>query len=208
MAVDHLAAKNYDEESLLFIPYSSKENWVAKYPFANPSLEVSGDGHLHHLVQHSLTSEQLRKLIASGNSNSSGVPNEAASSADAAEEVSKYPQLKQRKKQRRAGIELLSNSVLTNAERDVLHVELFKYFSWLKTALEEVEVTHAGKRTLGNACATSSKVRECMDAVRSAFSVVNRNTAVNETVVGSPLLERVLGNQLAKLVVKVPLREY
>lgn len=205
VAIEHLASKNYDKDALMFIPYSSKDNWVARYAFANPSIEVSEDGQLHHLFQHSLTSEQLGKLIASGNS--SNAPSEAAAGGNT-EATKRHSQLKQRQKKRRAGMELLSNSILTNAERDVLHVEIYKYFTWLKTALEEVEVTHAGKRTLGNACATSTKVQECMDVVKSAFTVVGKNTVEDETVGGSPLLEKVLGDDLSKLVVKAPLREF
>ncbi|KAL3778799.1 hypothetical protein ACHAWO_012138 [Cyclotella atomus] len=210
VAVDHLTSKNYDSEALEFIPYSAKDAWAAAYPFANPSLEVNADGQLVQLIQHSLTSEQLGRLIASGNSNTIHYDPEAAElgSGDASKKVM-YPQLQQRKKHKRAGMELLSNSVLTNAERDVLHVEIFKYFAWLKVALEEVEVTHAGKRTLGNACATSVKVQECCDVIESAFAVVKKNVdgiGNGGASSSTPLLEKVLGEELAKLVVKVPLR--
>lgn len=124
--------------------------------------------------------------------------------------------LQQRSKaHRRAGIERLT-SMLTNAERDVLHVELYRYLAWLKARLEEVEEADAGKRTLLNVCASSEGVGECLEGLKGAFKILERNPVVvndddgacksKNGAVKMPLLERVLGDELAKLVVKAPLR--
>ena len=191
VASDHLIHNiGCIEETLVFIPYSSKDNWNSAYSFAIPSLECSASGQMKLLSPQSLK----------------GPTNDTSKSPTTS--PIKYPQLKQRKSGRKAGIELLSSSKLTNAERDVLHIEMYKYLTWLRVALEEVEVVHAGKRTLGNAPATSSSVGEVVEAMDRAFKVVGVNTDHACVAGKSPLLERCLGKELAKLVVAAPLRKF
>jgi hypothetical protein len=202
VAVNHLVKQKYDRDGLIFIPYSSKDNWIKTYTYATPSLECTENGQINHLIQHSLTSEQLSKLISSGNSNDYQLQKKIETKKEI-----EYPQLTQRNKKRKIGIELLTNSILTNAERDVLHIEIFKYFSWLKTTLEEVELVHAGTRTLLNTCAASAKVGECAELVMNVFKVVGDNNA-DEKLGEIPLLEKVLGDELDKLVPKAVLREF
>ena len=146
--------------------------------------------------------------------NNSSVLDHVASSSSSSS-LREHSSSKHRKKPRKAGIEMLPSSILTNAERDVLHIEIYKYFNWLKTALEEVEVIHAGKRTLGNACASSVSVNGLRGVMEGVFKVVGKNDVTGDNNVSSmpgrmgdiPLLERILSDELAKLVVKAPIRE-
>lgn len=36
--------RKFDEKSLVFIPYSSRDNWVRRYPVAVPTLECTREG--------------------------------------------------------------------------------------------------------------------------------------------------------------------
>lgn len=194
-AVAHLStAMGYNADSLLFIPYSNKENWIKNYSYAIPSMECDEEGVI-------VTVDTVPSLPAMDVTSSS---------------LREHTSSKQRKKsQRKAGIELLPSSMLTNPERDALHIEIYKYFNWLKTALEEVEVIHAGKRTLGNACANSANVDDLRGVMESVFKVVGENDVAgvnsDNSIPGRmgdiPMLERILGGELAKLVVKAPIRE-
>eukprot|EP00956_Cyclotella_meneghiniana_P005764 scaffold7460_cov64-Cyclotella_meneghiniana.AAC.8 len=198
-AVAHLSTvMGYNADSLLFIPYSNKENWIKNYSFAIPAMECDDEGVI-------VTVDNTNGIAT----NNSSVLDHVASSSSSLREHSSSS--KHRKKPRKAGIEMLPSSILTNAERDVLHIEIYKYFNWLKTALEEVEVIHAGKRTLGNACANSVSVNGLRGVMEGVFKVVGKNDVTGgDNNVSSmpgrmgdiPLLERILSDELAKLVVK------
>ena len=109
---------------------------------------------------------------------------------------------------RKAGIET-TTTVLTNTERDILHIELYKYFSWLQGKLKEVEEKHAGKRTLLNACASSDGVGRCLAVLGDTFKILGENSVINNEEEPSsnqhkskntmPLLEQALTRELSTL---------
>jgi hypothetical protein len=43
-ATNHLIEQGYTDQDLVFIPFSSKENWIKSYPFLTPSLECDDNG--------------------------------------------------------------------------------------------------------------------------------------------------------------------
>jgi hypothetical protein len=45
-AVDHFLKLHYNEENLVFIPFSSKKNWLKSYPYAIPSLDCDDRGNI------------------------------------------------------------------------------------------------------------------------------------------------------------------
>eukprot|EP00956_Cyclotella_meneghiniana_P003658 scaffold4452_cov40-Cyclotella_meneghiniana.AAC.1 len=45
-AINHLTAKKYRDEDIVFIPFSSRKKWLVAHPFAVPSLECDGKGNI------------------------------------------------------------------------------------------------------------------------------------------------------------------
>ena len=40
----YLTKRKFDEASLVFVPYSTRENWIRRYPLAVPTLECTKEG--------------------------------------------------------------------------------------------------------------------------------------------------------------------
>eukprot|EP00804_Cyclotella_cryptica_P014421 CCRYP_004766-RA/>CCRYP_004766-RA protein AED:0.14 eAED:0.14 QI:136/1/1/1/0.75/0.6/5/584/451 len=214
-AVEHVASKDFDRDSLVFIPYSSKGNWVNKYPHADPALDCSETGEVTVQLNWRPYPNALESMgnETKGHDTDSRAENHVTTQGTS--NIS-YPQLKQAKhsKKRKFGFEETETAHLTNAERDVLHIEIYKYFRWLKDALYQMETVYAGKRVLGNACATSDAIGQALDVLESTFKVISPN--INEEAVGeanssaatasTPFLENTLGEHLSRMVEKAPLR--
>jgi len=41
---DYLKKRKFDEKSLVFVPYSTRDNWIRRYPLAIPTLECTKEG--------------------------------------------------------------------------------------------------------------------------------------------------------------------
>jgi hypothetical protein len=214
-AVDHVASRDFDRDSLVFIPFSNKRNWLNKYPHADPALDCNEAGEL--TVHFSLgpdTNALEHGCNQPKHHHTDTQPNNDAT-APASSNIS-YTHIKPPKisKKRKFGIEETVTARLTNAERDVLHVEIYKYFRWLKHALYQMETDNAGKRMLGNACATSDSIAQALDVLESTFKVISHN--INEeaggaaptaaATVSTPFLENSLGHHLGRMVEKAALR--
>jgi hypothetical protein len=109
LAVGHLVQLGYAPESIEFIPYSSKNNWTANYPYLVPALECDAEG-----------------SVGAFRSNCT-----AASATKAASSTA----VANPKKRKRGGSRIYKNAVLTNDLRDELHIQMYKYFQWLKHKL-------------------------------------------------------------------------
>ena len=137
-AISHLTSEKegYDQESLLFIPFSSKEAWLMYYPHAKIGLDCSKDRLTFHSTTTSLAKKKKRKRVKKGSN---------------------------------VGLESNPNAGLTNAQRDLLHVEIYSYMDNLKDMLAELE---GERKRLGNVCATSDSVAELMEGMVKTFSKV------------------------------------
>lgn len=174
-AEKYLVSRGYSGDSMVFIPYSSRENWGKRYRYIHFQWECDDRGEVMEMTQ----------------------PLKMASSTP-----------RRSKAGRKAGIET-TTTVLTNTERDILHIELYKYFSWLQGKLKEVEEKHAGKRTLLNACASSDGVGRCLSVLGDTFKILGENSVINNEEEPSsnqhkskntmPLLEQALTRELSTL---------
>ena len=201
-------------ETTVFLPYSTKRNWVRKYPHAAPAMDLNKEG------------ETVVYLNWRPFPNALGYVPEGTSRRERGNDDDDltYPQLKRSKishrKKRKCGMEETQTALLTNAERDVLHVEIYEYFRWLKDALGEMEAKNAGRKVLGNACATSESMVDALRAMESTFRVISTNVSdgtndnngaaatatTSSAAVTTPFLERALGEELSRKVEKTTLR--
>ena len=79
-----------------------------------------------------------------------------------------------------AGGHRLSDTVLlTNAERDALHVEIHTYFSWLLARVVELETSESGRKAAKRADVTASGLRGLLSKMKSTFKILGRCNAAN-----------------------------
>ena len=90
-----------------------------------------------------------------------------------------------------SGDQRLSNNVLlTNAERNALHVEIYSYFEWLMIQVEKSEEEEAAVADY-----SASSLRELLSKLESTFTVVGYGK-VDTNTTNAPLLESSLQGKL------------
>lgn len=91
---------------------------------------------------------------------------------------------------------LSTNVLLTNAERNALHVEIYSYFEWLMIQVEKLEEeTAAAVAEKDTADYTASSLRELLSKLESIFTVVGYGK-VDTNATNLPLLESSLRGKL------------
>mmetsp|Transcript_18625 Transcript_18625/g.44835 ORF Transcript_18625/g.44835 Transcript_18625/m.44835 type:complete len:738 (-) Transcript_18625:209-2422(-) len=129
VAMKLLEQDGFPNSGIVFIPYSTKRNWMARYPDAHPELECNENGKCGAVI----------KSCPSG-----PVEHDDGDGANEYFEVvsNKKKGSKKRKKpsrRTRAPNMLRDDSFMPDAERDELHVEIFNYLSWLHAKLADLE---------------------------------------------------------------------
>ena len=76
------------------------------------------------------------------------------------------------KKRKRGGPRLSKHAILTNEERDELHREIYKYFSWLHDEMNEMQTSSNGRRSMVDVGGSIGSVRDVMDVMEVGFKVV------------------------------------
>ena len=61
---------------------------------------------------------------------------------------------------------------MNNAERDALHVEIYKYFAWLSSKVVELETTESGRRSVKRADYTASGLRGLLSKLEGTFKAI------------------------------------
>mmetsp|Transcript_28546 Transcript_28546/g.59461 ORF Transcript_28546/g.59461 Transcript_28546/m.59461 type:complete len:629 (-) Transcript_28546:52-1938(-) len=229
----HLERFGFLAENVKFIPFSSKANWIYKYPHAYPYIEcnevgeVTGfpywnpststelcnpTGSTFHLslgmgrdafqddpTKHFLDRSVEKPSAIAGNDNirtdiaaaaTATAVAAAASTANAANDLTSE----------KRGKSILRAAMLSDKEREQLHLEIYDYFQWLESELTQLESTHDGRRTTANAGLVVSGLRNVVARMEGTFRVIRERDDVekeaSETGSGAPFLEEVLGSAL------------
>lgn len=201
VAINHLEQYGFTRENMQFIPYSSKSNWVNKYPHAFPYVDcdvlgnVSGFPHWSPHAQNALDIPPEVVSVAIQPSMSAAVARSATvmGKATPAGLAASY------KKKGGAG---LPNTILANNERNALHNEIHNYFSWLADQVTEMETTDAGRRGLAKAGLTSTSLQGLVLKLESTFKNVGPQKKTADGRAGQspyPLLEESLVNEMTIL---------
>ena len=150
--IKHLESHGINRsENIVFIPYSTKTNWINTYPHASPALECNENGKVVVYLNYRPYPNGLGELGSSdgtsGDGCSTGVVGEGGATATATgeDDDTKQPAKKEKKKRvykSRAVNMLKDNTYMPDAERDELHIEIYNYLSWLHGKLEDIENTN------------------------------------------------------------------
>eukprot|EP00970_Alexandrium_tamarense_P016677 scaffold7117_cov199-Alexandrium_tamarense.AAC.1 len=166
---------NDDDDDIVFIPYSSKENWHKSYPHAVICVEcdeggnVSGYPFLHHNAGGwGDVPEEARAFIV--NNSTTVVGNIGGGGRKRARTMTF------RKKGKR-GSKLFTSAALYDLEREELHKEIYRYFKWFKEQIGKDngggDTTDAG-RSVTKAGINVNGLDSILDGLESTFKVVRQ----------------------------------
>jgi len=104
----------------------------------------------------------------------------------------------QTKKRKRGGPRLHKSATLTNETRDELHIQIYKYFTWLLQTLQTNQTSFNGRLKLKDISGWNENgVKDVLSIMESAFEVVSsiRGAVTDEP----PLLEYAIDEPLGQL---------
>ena len=183
--------------SMKFIPYSSYQHWVARYPHAIPVVECDIHGKLHVNANFG---DAASKQHGGGKRKTDDVTSE-----------DKNKKMKATKKLKsKTPPKLIANGYLPNSERDVLHREIHQYFTWLHDELVTMETHATGRRLVSNAGVSVPALRSVVSKLEGAFRAVvvqQQSGGANKVHgggegAGLPFLEQALQSELERKVRK------
>ena len=184
-AMRHLIEQGYDAERIVFIPYSSKNNWAQNYPFIVPSMECDANG-------------TLRAYQPTGTA--SADPDVQANTLPPGE--TKPPSSTSTKRRKRGGLRFHKSVSLPNDVRDELHIQIYKYFQWLLHKLNENQSTTNGRLKLSECGFSAFATQALLSTMESNFPVCKSLSGSVSEVLGDeyvPLLEHAIEGELGQL---------
>jgi len=146
--IEYLNKYGYKTSSFKFIPYTSKLCWINKYPQCNITFDVDANG----LVVGN-TDWEVEQLTGQNKKQLSS-------------KKKKSPRGKAQPK-------LLPSSILPNKQRSELHKEIYNYFNWLHSELQDMEKkNHSGRRQVSNAGINVLSLKGIIGKMENAFKVL------------------------------------
>jgi len=147
--IDYLNKYGYNKpSSFKFIPYSSKLSWINKYPQCNITFDVDNDGVVVGNADwevEQLTGQNKKSMLSS----------------------------KKKKSSRKSQPKLLPSAILPNKQRSELHKEIYNYFNWLHSELQDMESkNHSGRRQVSNAGINVLSLKGMINKMENAFKVL------------------------------------
>ena len=174
--INNLVAGGYDADSMVYIPFSSKENFVKTYPYLTSSYECADGGLIRAYQQPTAAAPSVPVKVNKPSTN---------------------------KKRKRAGARFNTHAILTNDMRDELHIQIYKYFQWLLHLLNENTTTQYGRKLIGHCNFSLLDVEFILTAIESILSVPNiggitdmATANINSDYI--PLLEQAIEEELCE----------
>ncbi|KAL7438389.1 hypothetical protein ACHAXH_007609, partial [Discostella pseudostelligera] len=165
--VEYLQTLGYKKSSMKFIPYSSHQQWIARYPHAIPIVECDMDGKLR---------VHAHSSAGASTTTTSTTSHEMRSASDLMNKQSKKRKVANNKKSKsKPSPKLLSNGCLPNMERDELHIMIHQYFTWLHDELVTMETHATGRRLVSNAGVSVPALRSLVSKLEGAFRAVQQH---------------------------------
>eukprot|EP00804_Cyclotella_cryptica_P027031 CCRYP_013671-RA/>CCRYP_013671-RA protein AED:0.05 eAED:0.05 QI:161/0.66/0.5/1/1/1/4/672/562 len=158
----HATAMNYLSQfgfnHAVFIPYSSKRRWMERYPTAVP--------HVHIDVRGKCTGFPYWHAPHPDEGAAAGVVTGRGAGPIETTTTKKRGRPKIKKK-------LFASALLSHSERDILHIQIYKYFAWLRAQLIRLEEETAGKRLMSRVGISSDGVGAVLEEMAEGFRAVS-----------------------------------
>jgi hypothetical protein len=176
IVVSHLERYGFPRDDICFVPYSCKSAWVYRYPHAYPYVNCDVRGNVTgfpHYSPSAISALDIPPEIVDASTSIGMV--EAIARGE--REMERHCRVDVRGRgaaiRGRGGRDRLSDFVtLNNAERDALHVEIYKYFAWLSSKVVELETTESGRRSVKRADYTASGLRGLLSKLEGTFKAI------------------------------------
>ena len=143
--IDYLNKYGYNKpSSFKFIPYTSKQCWINKYPQCNITFDIDTNGFVVGNTDWEV--KQLNGQV-------------------------KQPSKKRKATTKQS--KLLPTAILPNKQRSELHKEIYNYFNWLHNELQIMESTnHSSRRQVLNAGINVLSLKGMIGKMENAFKVL------------------------------------
>jgi len=140
-ALSHLERFGFARSDVVFVPYSTRSNWCERYPVAYPHILCDGDGRCFGAPYWSGGGD----AYTSAGTGAAAGPGQIAVTADGLVAPSSGPRSARsgRGFGPRRTRRMIPNSNLPQEERDVLHVEMYRYLTWLRRTLDAADGVEA-----------------------------------------------------------------
>mmetsp|Transcript_24877 Transcript_24877/g.53664 ORF Transcript_24877/g.53664 Transcript_24877/m.53664 type:complete len:789 (-) Transcript_24877:315-2681(-) len=176
-ALCHLERYGFTRDAVQFVPFSSKTNWITKYPHAFPYVDcdeggtVTGFPYWSPHAQSALDIPPEVVHVAAQPSTAAAIGRSATATVIGREPA----KVGVPSKKKGGGIgNRLTNTLLTNSERNQLHNEIYNYFSWLNNQVAELETSESGRRQVKKADLHASSLKGLLFKLESTFKVVGQ----------------------------------
>lgn len=140
-ALAHLGRYGFARPDVVFVPYSTRSNWCERYPLAYPHILCDGDGRCSGAPYWSGGGGAYASAAAVP---AAAGPGQIAVTADGLVAPSSGgARPRGRALGARRARRMIPNSNLPQEERDVLHVEVYRYLTWLQRTLDAADGVEA-----------------------------------------------------------------
>jgi len=181
--MSHLMQFGFDGRRMLFIPYSSQENWSHCYPHACPYLECDSKGRINGvpylnrcMINDNPKPATTQTAIESHTSSAPIVapPPVVVTQRIRLDGATTPPPTKKQKRSRSSNHntptpKLVPSANLSDIERSQLHIEIYNYFTWLYSQLTDVETTDGGRNKVRRAGISVPGIQNLMTKLESTF---------------------------------------
>ena len=140
-AFHKLASEGYDRQrDVVFIPYTSLDNWIGRYPHAAPGYVCEGDGDVVPYDDGSDDEAEEGGGAASQRKSKKKKKKWGEKPTPTEKAAIREEKARQRRYQKRANTNMLNDrTCIPDIERDELHIEIYNYLSWLHDRLSELD---------------------------------------------------------------------
>eukprot|EP00956_Cyclotella_meneghiniana_P011586 scaffold16276_cov49-Cyclotella_meneghiniana.AAC.6 len=135
---DYLVKYGYN--NVVFIPYSCQKSWIENYPLAPLHSYTDSNGKCVDTADNATATSTANHSSNTSSISINTVNNAAATSTDNFSNTpSSSIRINQKQKQK-----LFPEAILSDFERDALHVQIYRYFAWLHSHLAKMETSNTG----------------------------------------------------------------
>mmetsp|Transcript_5768 Transcript_5768/g.12651 ORF Transcript_5768/g.12651 Transcript_5768/m.12651 type:complete len:1022 (+) Transcript_5768:111-3176(+) len=162
--IEHLVGYGFDGTRLVFLPFSSLEGWMFRYPHACPYIVLDNDGTIKGMPyfdqcipnsQNNFNNDQtsdnhnihIPKIITDATQSTCAACRNGANSKT--NDDSNHNSRPTKKQRRTKSSKLLPTGTLLDPQRNQLHIEIYHYFTWLHTQLLQIEANVVTNQTTG-----------------------------------------------------------
>jgi len=179
-ALCHFEKYGFTRDTVQFVPFSSKPNWITKYPHAFPYVNCDEVGSVtgfpywspHAQSALDIPPEVVHVATQPGIAAAISARSYPATMGVVGRTPAKMTPLKKSHKKGGGIGNRLANTLLTNSERNQLHNEIYNYFSWLNDQVKELETSEAGRKQVKKADLHASTLKGLLLKMENTFKVV------------------------------------